>query len=66
VCSNKMDYDVFLGIDMVPGREGGTWLGASKRGRIGTLLTILGANDSKKKGRGKLNTTICGLVLISN
>ena len=48
-----MDCYIFSGLDQTPKKEGGTWLGASKTGRIGTLLNILGINDPKKKGRGK-------------
>ncbi|VDI65902.1 Hypothetical predicted protein [Mytilus galloprovincialis] len=46
--------DCISGQDMTPGKENGTWLGVSKRGRIGILLNILGVNDPKKKGRGYL------------
>ncbi|XP_052072930.1 transport and Golgi organization 2 homolog [Mytilus californianus] len=42
------------GQDMTPGKENGTWLGVSKKGRIGILLNILGVNDCEKKGRGYL------------
>lgn len=45
------------GRDQEKGREGGTWLAVSKRGRVASLLNILqGANvvDPNKKGRGFL------------
>ena len=38
---------------MYTGKEGGTWLGMNKRGKIGVLLNILGQVDPAKKGRGK-------------
>jgi len=44
-------------IDMTPGKEGGTWLGLSKLGRIGCLLNLNGLEypaDQNKKGRGNL------------
>ena len=53
LCNSKMDCYIFSGLDQTPRKEGGTWLGASKTGRIGILLNILGINDPKKKGRGK-------------
>lgn len=40
------------GLDKEPGKEGGTWLGACKNGRIGILLNILGYFEPQKKGRG--------------
>ncbi|XP_076106342.1 transport and Golgi organization 2 homolog [Mytilus galloprovincialis] len=46
--------DCISGQDMTLGKENGTWLGVSKKGRIGILLNILGVNDPKKKGRGYL------------
>lgn len=46
--------DCISGLDQTPRKEGGTWLGASKTGRIGILLNILGINDPRKKGRGYL------------
>lgn len=48
-----------LGRDMEPGREGGTWLGISKSGRIGSLLNVLQSRQAllsagDRKGRGFL------------
>ncbi|KAI0208740.1 Transport and Golgi organization-like protein 2 [Lamellibrachia satsuma] len=44
------------GLDMQPGREGGTWFGVSTMGRIACLLSILtpGKWNISKKGRGFL------------
>jgi uncharacterized protein with NRDE domain len=42
---------------MEPGREGGTWLGISKTGKIGSLLNIFHGtklSNVGKKGRGLL------------
>ncbi|GFR97144.1 transport and Golgi organization 2 homolog, partial [Elysia marginata] len=41
-------------LDMHKGKEGGTWLGMNKAGKIGVLLNILGQVDLSKKGRGFL------------
>lgn len=41
------------GQDLFPGREGGTWLGVSKAGKIGVLLNILGILDTTRQGRGR-------------
>lgn len=48
--------EILSGVDMEPGKEGGTWLGASKDGKIGVLLNILGILEPKKQGRGPLVT----------
>lgn len=51
------DNEEYLcGHDLVPGREGGTWLGVSKTGKIGILLNVLGILDTTKLGRGHLIT----------
>lgn len=44
------------GADLKEGREGGTWLGASTRGKVGCLLNIRtpAGPDVSKKGRGHL------------
>ncbi|KAK2184485.1 hypothetical protein NP493_265g03050 [Ridgeia piscesae] len=44
------------GADLKEGREGGTWLGASTRGKVGCLLNIRTPSgpDASKKGRGHL------------
>ncbi|XP_011644020.1 transport and Golgi organization 2 homolog [Pogonomyrmex barbatus] len=46
------------GIDMEPGKEGGTWLGISVKGKAGIILNLINedATDSPKKGRGFLIT----------
>ncbi|KAK6195401.1 hypothetical protein SNE40_000840 [Patella caerulea] len=46
------DLNCISGLDDEPGREGGTWLGMNKNGRIGILLNIFGEMDPNKKGRG--------------
>ena len=40
------------GVDLVPGHEGGSWLGMSKTGRLGALTNILAKRQSNKKSRG--------------
>ncbi len=42
------------GQDNYPGREGGTWMGVSRKGRLGFLLNILEQTvpSNHKKGRG--------------
>ena len=57
---NKLKYfTCILGVDLVPRREGGTWLGISKQGQIG-ILTNYRQGPSfithGKKGRGELVT----------
>lgn len=49
--------DIIGGRDQETGREGGTWLAVSKRGRVATLLNILqpaDRMDPTKRGRGFL------------
>ncbi|KAL5016960.1 hypothetical protein ScPMuIL_006549 [Solemya velum] len=46
--------DCISSLDMQAGREGGTWLAVSKKGRVGSLLSILAYVDPTKKGRGFL------------
>ncbi|KAH9525715.1 Transport and Golgi organization protein 2 [Bulinus truncatus] len=48
------------GLDVMPGRAGGTWLGMSKDGKIGALLNILAQQDLSKEGRGFLVTDYIG------
>ena len=43
----------FSGMDMEPGREGGTWLGLSKTGKFSVVLNILSEVMPNMKGRGK-------------
>lgn len=60
---------VIGGRDAMPGKEGGTWLGMSKSGKIGVLLNVLQPTweeNAQAKGRGSLvsdflrNTNITG------
>ncbi|CAL1531959.1 unnamed protein product, partial [Lymnaea stagnalis] len=44
------------GLDEMPDRSGGTWLGMNKDGKVGALLNILGQQDHSKEGRGFLVT----------
>ncbi|KAK7098742.1 transport and Golgi organization protein 2 homolog [Littorina saxatilis] len=44
------------GLDLVQGREGGTWFGASHQGRIGCLVNISAPQELNKQGRGHLVT----------
>ncbi|XP_060069099.1 transport and Golgi organization 2 homolog [Ylistrum balloti] len=46
--------EIISGVDMEPGREGGTWMAVSKVGKVGVLLNILGNLDKTKSGRGSL------------
>ena len=43
---------VLTGMDLEPGRKGGTWLGLSKTGRFAVLLNILEELKPNMKGRG--------------
>lgn len=45
-----------LGIDMEPGKEGGTWLALSIKGKAAVILNLNGEDiiNSSKKGRGFL------------
>lgn len=48
--------DVIAGRDLQQGREGGTWLGLNKSGRLALLLNIFefSAQDPNARGRGSL------------
>lgn len=47
--------DVLAGIDLEPGREGGTWLGVTKTGKFALLTNCREANQPQdSKGRGVL------------
>lgn len=52
------DHSVY-GMDLTPGKEGGTWLGTSRLGKIGVLLNLnsvdYGIEFDSKEGRGYLN-----------
>jgi len=51
----QIDILMNLGLDLEPGREGGTWFGTSTTSKTGALLNILEpAPSNVKKGRGKL------------
>jgi len=45
-----------LGIDMEPGKEGGTWLALSVKGKAAIILNLNGESptDLPRKGRGHL------------
>jgi uncharacterized protein with NRDE domain len=48
------DHNVY-GCDMTPGKEGGTWIGLNRNGRVGVLLNLdrnKYDNDENKLGRG--------------
>ena len=45
-------FFVLTGMDLEPGRKGGTWLGLSKAGRFAVLLNILEELKPNMKGRG--------------
>ncbi|XP_066289770.1 transport and Golgi organization 2 homolog [Branchiostoma lanceolatum] len=48
---------VLSGLDMEPGREGGTWIGIAETGRVSAITNILQpAPDPNAKGRGRLIT----------
>ncbi|XP_076338309.1 transport and Golgi organization protein 2 homolog isoform X2 [Tachypleus tridentatus] len=53
-CWKDYPVEVYGGRDNEPGKEGGTWLAASKTGKVGVLLNILQKPDKNKKGRGYL------------
>jgi uncharacterized protein with NRDE domain len=56
------------GCDMTPGKEGGTWLGLNRQGRVGVLLNLDRAkyeNDEKKAGRGSFNFKKMNNILYS-
>lgn len=48
---------LLLGTDQTPGKEGGTWLGLNRYGKIGALLNLdridYEADDQNKEGRGR-------------
>ncbi|XP_005096191.2 transport and Golgi organization protein 2 homolog [Aplysia californica] len=50
------DKSCISGLDQMPGREGGTWLGMNSSGKLAVLLNILGQQDPNKLGRGHLVT----------
>lgn len=55
------DYRLlFQGLDMMPGRQNGTWFAVSKSGKIGGLLNILTPEgpSPNKLGRGRMTTTL--------
>jgi len=52
--SAKWENCLLAGWDQAPGREGGTWLGVDKSGKIGFLTNIYGVVDPQAEGRGRL------------
>ena len=53
--ANFVNENNIYGIDLTDGKEGGTWLGLSKLGKIGVLLNLdrnKYENDENKEGRG--------------
>ncbi|XP_070573124.1 transport and Golgi organization 2 homolog isoform X2 [Ptychodera flava] len=49
------NQNILSGVDLQQGKEGGTWLGITKSGRLATLLNILEPEvDPNAKGRGAL------------
>ncbi len=54
--ANFINSTNIYGVDATPGKEGGTWLGLNKRGKIGVLLNLnaedYGLNENDKGGRG--------------
>jgi len=58
ICLNNR-WSCCTGADLKEGREGGTWLGASTRGKVGCLLNIRTPSgpDASKKGRGRVTLT---------
>lgn len=57
------------GTDMTPGKEGGTWLGLSNKGKIGALLNLnsteFGIDVTNKAGRGFLVKNFLNSLLSS-
>ena len=47
------------GVDLTPNKEGGTWLGCNRFGKIAALLNLdqeeHGLDDPTKEGRGTIN-----------
>nr|XP_009478404.1 PREDICTED: transport and Golgi organization protein 2 homolog [Pelecanus crispus] len=49
--------DILSGLDMEEGKEGGTWLGISKKGKMAALTNYMQPKiDKNAKGRGALVT----------
>jgi hypothetical protein len=52
-------------MDMTPGKEGGTWLGCSRLGKVGVLLNLdshdHAPDSSEKEGRGRQRFKIYNL-----
>ncbi|XP_065502767.1 transport and Golgi organization protein 2 homolog isoform X1 [Caloenas nicobarica] len=50
-------HEILSGLDMEEGKEGGTWLGISKKGKMAALTNYMQPNvDKNAKGRGALVT----------
>lgn len=49
---------IFSGFDQQPEKEGGTWFGANKYGRVACLVNISLPQDLTKRGRGIKRTLL--------
>ena len=60
IYNDKTDFLCIPGLDLMRGRENGTWFGVSKHGKIGSLLNILTPYDPlpSKRGRGNMINTV--------
>ena len=54
----KWKDGVLCGRDMTPGKEGGTWLGISRSGRVGMLTNITTGKFTLKNAKGRGNLVI--------
>ena len=51
---NVVCYLLTVGLDMEEGKEGGTWLGISKKGKMAALTNYMQPKiDKDAKGRGR-------------
>ena len=53
--TSKSDWDenILAGRDLQPGKEGGTWLAANRKGHIGLLTNIYAGNSTWNSGAGR-------------
>ena len=49
---SNWNEDILAGRDLVPGKEGGTWLAINRKGHIGLLTNIYAGISSPGAGRG--------------